>query len=101
MIEVFQDDNNTHRFQIKSASGGILLQSGPYTDEESLKNTVTEIKRGTANHLLFERHTNHDGKFLFKLKFQNGTLVGTSQLYDSEAGLENGIKNLRTALSTL
>lgn len=101
MIEVFQDRDNKNRFQIKSAAGGVLLKSSPFTDAESLENTLAKIKKTATAHLLFERHTNHDGKFLFKLKLQNGTHVGNSQLYDSEAGMENGIKNLKAVLSTL
>ncbi|MAU26108.1 MAG: hypothetical protein CMH48_03110 [Muricauda sp.] len=101
MIEVFQDRDDVHRFQIKSASGGVLLKSNPFANGQDVKNAVAEIKKTTASHLLFERRTNHDGKFFFKVRLQDGTLVGNSQLYDSEAGLENGIKNLKTVLSTL
>ena len=53
----------------------------------------------TRNH--FERKTNHSGQFLFNLKDNDGNLIGQSQFYDSEMGMENGIKNLQNRLEEL
>jgi len=46
----------------------------------------------------FERTTNHGGDFQFRLKNINGELIGNSLSYSSEAGMENGIKNLRQSI---
>ncbi len=46
----------------------------------------------------FERKTNHSGAFMFSLKDENGKIVGYSQCYNSEAGMENGIKNLKNKI---
>ncbi len=50
---------------------------------------------------VFERKTDYNGKFLFILKNSEGKVLGNSMLYNSEAGMENGIKNLKTSISLL
>jgi len=47
-----------------------------------------------------ERKTNIDGKFLFSIKKNQG-IIGHSGLFSSEAGMENGIKNLKNHLANL
>jgi len=47
----------------------------------------------------FERKTNHKGEFQFSLKDSDGKIIGHSQNYNSEAGMENGIKNLRSTIN--
>nr|WP_245224787.1 YegP family protein [Pseudozobellia sp. WGM2] len=49
----------------------------------------------------FERKTNNTGQFFFNLNDDKANLIGTSQLYDSEMGMENGIKNLTNRIVLL
>ncbi len=49
----------------------------------------------------FERKTNTEGKFHFSLKDDDGRIIGHSEPYDSEAGMENGIKNLQEKIQSL
>ncbi len=101
MIEVFQDNDDVYRFRVKSPSGSILLNSIEFPKKEKLQNTVSAINRSKGNHLLFERHTNHNGKFLFKLRLKDGIIIGQSLPYNSEPGMENGIKNLKNIMAAL
>ncbi|MGB5667196.1 MAG: YegP family protein, partial [Maribacter sp.] len=39
--------------------------------------------------------------FLFSLKNNGGQIIGISELYSSEAGMENGIKNLKNRIASL
>lgn len=45
--------------------------------------------------LKFERKTAANGKFHFNLKAGNGQIIGSSQMYASEAGMENGIDSVK------
>ena len=101
VIEIVALPNSDFQFHVKSKSGSILLTSKDFDDKTALEDTLShlnnlEIARGN-----FERKTNHQGKFLFNFKDENGNLLGSSQLYDSEAGMENGIENLRNRLNEL
>lgn len=98
MIEVKNKDDKFYQFVVKSPSGKILLESVVFKDSKSLENTLTEIKDKNLPTKSFERKTNFDGQFLFNLKNDQGTVIGSSGFYNSEAGMENGIKNLRNIL---
>ncbi len=76
------------------------MKSVKFNSEAELKTTVDYLV--SSNHRTrFERTTNHGGDFLFSLKNKNGELIGKSLSYTSEAGMENGIKNLRNSIIDL
>ena len=43
----------------------------------------------------FERLTAKNGKFYFNLKATNGQVIGTSEMYESAAGRDNGIDSVK------
>ncbi|PIB22956.1 YegP family protein [Maribacter sp. 4G9] len=98
MIEVKNKEDKYYQFVVKSATGKILLESVEFADSQSLENALNELKDTNLPIKRFERKTNFEGKFLFHLKNGQGTVVGNSGLYNSEAGMENGIKNLKNIL---
>lgn len=90
MVEIVKDSNGNFQLQIKSASGNPLLRSKPFTSETRAKAILEEA----ISKPIVERKTNHQGKFIIALKTEKGEHVGMSNTYNSEAGMENGIKNL-------
>lgn len=101
MIELTKENGSGYRFRVTSESGHILLNSILFSDAIMAKNVAKELPRIIAAQNVFERKTNHEGKFLFNLKNTNAEIIGQSQLYSSEAGMENGIKNLKTRIDTI
>ncbi len=101
MIEIKKRENNTFQFYLKTADGQTLLQSISFSSEEEIKQTVRELSPLTKSHYSFERKTNYNGNFLFNLKDRNGKIIGNSLLYDSEAGMENGITSLKRRIASM
>ncbi|MGB5820023.1 MAG: YegP family protein [Saonia sp.] len=101
MIEIKKGADNTYRFSLKTNGGNTLLQSVDFRDEKDVKKTIGNLRPLIENHSVFERKTDHNGNFLFNLKDDKGKIIGNSQLYGSEAGMENGIKNLKNCITTL
>ena len=101
MIKINKDDNNTYNFSLNTTSGNALCYSVGFSSEEEIKNVVSGLNMIDKQQYIFERKTDHDGNFLFNLKDRKGQLIGNSQLYGSEAGMENGIKNLKKSIATL
>ncbi len=101
MIEVHNDKDSNYRFSLKAKSGHTLLNSIDFTDKIQMNEAIKAlgVTAITRNH--FERKTNHAGQFLFNLKDDNGNLIGRSQLYDSEMGMENGMENLQNRMEAL
>ncbi|MDC6351653.1 YegP family protein [Zeaxanthinibacter sp. PT1] len=98
MIKIEKNKEKQYQFTLRTNSGSVLLNSVPYRDKETILRTVEMLPSLIDDHMVFERKTNHNGKFIFYLKDVNGKLIGTSQEYLSESGLENGIKNIRKTL---
>ena len=101
MIEIKRHKGNGYIFSLKAEDGGNLLRSVSFTNKDDIKKTVAELQTIKDAQNVFERKTNHEGKFLFSLKNSNGELIGRSELYSSEAGMENGIKNVRNRITSL
>lgn len=101
MIKINKKDNNTYNFSLNTANGNILFYSVGFSSKEEIKNIVNGLNVSEKQLYVFERKTDHDGNFLFNLKDKNGRLIGNSQLYSSEAGMENGIKNLKIRIAAL
>ena len=101
MIEILYDSTNGYRFLIKAQSGNILFNSIPYSTQQEAELAVKEICGMEITRNQFERKTDHQGRFLFSINDKWGKLLGGSQLYDSEMGMENGIKNLQQQFSKL
>lgn len=100
MIKIeFQNTNNFY-FELKNKNGNVLFKSVSFVNEDEMKSTISLLKNNPNQSLMFERKTNHQGLFHFNLKSNTGKNIGTSEHYNSEAGMENGIKNLMNAINS-
>ena len=70
-------------------------------NREEIDKTIANLKVLIGQSSVFERKTDYNGKLLFTLTNSEGKSLGKSMLYSSEAGMENGIKNLKTSISLL
>lgn len=98
MIEIKKTISKDFEFLVKSESGKILLRSIPFKDEQTISKTLQGLSKTVSPARRFERKTNFNGQFLFELKNEKGEIIGSSGFYSSEAGMENGIKNLNNRL---
>ncbi|WP_224482948.1 YegP family protein [Robertkochia aurantiaca] len=95
MFEIFQSEKNEkYYFHLKARNGQVILVSQGYTDKSSARKGVESVKTHAGDESRFERKTASNGKFHFNLKASNGQIIGSSQMYTSEAGLENGIDSV-------
>lgn len=101
MIEFKQTKKNNYRFLVKSQTGKILLRSIPFSSKDSMESSLKNFKSNKGiKTKFFERKTNTEGKFLIELKNSIGEIIGSSGLYSSEAGMENGILNISNSLKS-
>ena len=101
MIEISKAKNNTFQFHLKTADGKTLLESINFASRDAAEKTISQLKPISDSQHRIERRTNYNGNFLFDLKDQNGKTIGKSLLYDSEAGMENGISRLKKRIASL
>ncbi len=101
MIKIHTDTDNTYRFSLKTESGNTLLNSVTFYDKFEMDKVIRKLDTAPLGRNHFEWKTNTDGKFLFSLKDDVGRTIGHSEPYDSDAGMENGIKNLREQIKSV
>ncbi|MEO0570558.1 MAG: DUF1508 domain-containing protein [Bacteroidota bacterium] len=94
MVEIVKNETGEYQLHFKSSTGSSLLKSIPYKSQADAEAILHQI----TTKPIFERRTDYQGKFMIVLKTDSGEQVGQSNRYSSEAGMENGIKNLIKSL---
>ncbi|AZA54811.1 YegP family protein [Chryseobacterium sp. G0201] len=92
--------NGDYQFNLKAANGQIILTSQGYNSKSGCENGIESVKKNSQDDNKFERHTAKDSRCYFNLKASNGQIIGTSQMYESENGMENGIESVKNNASS-
>lgn len=87
--------NGEFQFNLKADNGQVILASEGYTTKSSCTNGVESVRKNGVDDARFERLTAKNGKFYFNLKASNGQVIGTSEMYESAAGRDNGIDSVK------
>ena len=83
--------NGEFQFSLLAGNGQIILSSEGYSRKESCIKGLEAVIKYAQDETKFERKTASNDKYYFNLKASNGEIIGSSQMYESEAGRENGI----------
>jgi uncharacterized protein YegP (UPF0339 family) len=83
--------NGDFQFILLASNGQVILSSQGYSSKASCDNGIQSVMINSQYESRFERLTSSSGKYYFNLKSQNGQVIGSSAMYESEAGRENGI----------
>ncbi|MFN8277242.1 MAG: YegP family protein [Chitinophagales bacterium] len=87
--------NGEFQFSLKAGNGQTILASEGYTTRASCDNGIESVRKNATDDNRYDRKTSTNGKFYFNLKAGNGQIIGTSEMYESEAGRENGIASVK------
>lgn len=83
------------KFDLKAGNGQVILSSEVYTTKAACENGVESVKKNASDDAKYERKESSNGKPMFNLKAGNGQIIGTSELYESEAARDNGIESVK------
>jgi len=94
--------NDEFQFNLKADNGQVILVSEGYSAKSGCENGIASVQKNAPDDARYDRKTSTNGKAYFNLKSTNGQIIGTSEMYESVAGRDNGIesvkKNAPTAL---
>ena len=96
-FELFKDKGDEFRFRLKAANGEIILASEGYKQRASAENGIESVKKNAPDDERYERKETKDGGHMFNLKAANGEVIGTSEVYTSTGGRDNGIASVKTS----
>jgi uncharacterized protein len=88
--------NGEFQFNLVAGNGQVILTSEGYTSKAACMNGVESVKKNAGNDAMYERKTSSNGKAFFNLKASNGQVIGSSQMYESEKGMETGIDSVKS-----
>ncbi|MDX2006450.1 MAG: YegP family protein [Meiothermus sp.] len=86
--------NGQFMFNLLSGNHQVILTSELYKSHASAVDGIESVKKNATNAERFERRTSSNGSPYFVLKAANGLEIGRSELYTSDAGMENGIESV-------
>ncbi|MFY7845530.1 YegP family protein [Chryseobacterium sp. HMWF035] len=87
--------NGEFQFNLKAANGQVILSSEGYSSKAGCQNGIESVRKNSQDDSKFERLTAKDGRFYFNLKATNGQVIGSSQMYESDNGMEKGIESVK------
>ena len=94
-FEIFNDRRGEFRFRLKASNGQIILASEGYIAKASCTNGIESVRENSQDDSKFERLESKSGKPYFNLKATNGQVIGTSEMYESASGMENGVASVK------
>jgi len=94
-FEISKRKNGEFQFNLKASNGQVILTSEGYTTKSACLNGVESVKKNATDDSKYERKAAKNGKPYFNLKASNGQIIGTSEMYESESGRDNGIESVK------
>ncbi|MCU0409722.1 MAG: YegP family protein [Bacteroidales bacterium] len=83
------------QFNLVASNGQTILASEGYASKPSCINGVKSVMKNAGDAKRFEAKVARNGKFHFNLKASNGQVIGSSEMYESQASCENGIVSVK------
>jgi uncharacterized protein YegP (UPF0339 family) len=82
-------------FVLKAPNGKVILTSEMYTGLNACETGVHSVIENSQADRNYDRLSSSNGKLYFTLKAESGEIIGTSELYESIGGRENGISSVK------
>ena len=94
-FEISTDKRGEFRFNLKAGNGQTILASEGYKARASCLSGIESVRKNSQDDSKFDRLKSKSGQSYFNLKATNGQIIGSSEMYESESGMENGIASVK------
>lgn len=92
---ISKGNDSQYYFKLRSGNNQVILQSEGYKAKASCENGIESVKTNAPNDSRYKRLESKNGKYYFNLTSTNGQVIGTSEMYESKAGRDNGIEAVK------
>lgn len=93
---ITKQSNGQYHFTLKAANGETILSSESYINHSGCLNGIESVKTNSPHDARYERKTSSNGKPYFNLKAANHQVIGTSEMYNSDAARDGGIAAVKS-----
>ncbi|WP_293301802.1 YegP family protein [Pedobacter sp. UBA4863] len=94
-FEITTRKNGDYQFNLKAGNGQVILSSQGYNAKAGCENGIESVKKNAIDDNRYDRLESSNGKPYFNLKASNGQVIGSSEMYESVASMENGIESVK------
>lgn len=94
-FEITTRKNGDYQFNLKAGNGQVILSSQGYNAKAGSENGIESVKKNAIDDNRYDRLESSNGKPYFNLKASNGQVIGSSEMYESVASMENGIESVK------
>lgn len=94
-FEISKRKNGEFQFNLKATNGEVILSSEGYAAKDNCQKGIASVQKNATLEKSYEKKTAKNGNPFFNLKAANGQVVGTSELYSSEAARDKGIESVK------
>ena len=94
-FEVKQGKSDKFSFNLKSGNHKVILTSQAYASKEAAMVGVASVQENSVNDAHFGRLTAKNNAPYFVLKAGNGEVIGKSEMYSGNSGMEKGITSVK------
>ena len=94
--EIYKGKDAKFYFRLTAKNGQPILSSQGYADKGGCKNGVDSVRKNSPDASRYEQKEASDGRKFFNLLAANKQVIGTSQMYKSADGCQNGIESVQT-----
>ena len=95
-FELSKSKDDQFRFVLKAGNAETILTSELYKTRSSAENGIASVQNNSPLAERYECKTASNGKPFFNLKAANHQIIGSSQVYASEASCESGISSVKS-----
>lgn len=87
--------NGEYQFSLKAGNGEGILASEGYASKAGCEGGIESVRKNSQDDSKFDKKESSNGKYFFNLKATNGQIIGTSEMYESSSGRDNGIASVQ------
>ncbi len=91
---MYEGNGGKYYFRLKAGNGEVILASQGYASKASALSGIESVKNNAVVDAQFDRKESKDGKHYFNLVAKNQEIIGSSEMYESKASMENGIASV-------
>jgi uncharacterized protein len=93
--EIRKNDSGQYFFVLKAGNGEVILRSEIYETKAAAETGIALVQKNVSLDERFDRKDANNGKFYFNLKAANHQIIGTSQMYSTSSGRDQGIESVK------
>jgi hypothetical protein len=82
-------------FNLKAGNNQTILTSERYQSKDGALGGIESVRKNAPLDQRYERRTASNGDPYFVLKAANHQVIGKSEMYSSQAAMENGIESVK------